>query len=63
MVAALLLDCGAGTTEPDTALLEQTDVFVAGQDGIAEYRIPVLVTSTQGTLSRIHHMGPDICFL
>ncbi len=50
MVAALLLGCGAGTTEPDTALLEQTDVFVAGQDGIAEYRIPVLVTSTQGTL-------------
>ncbi len=50
VAGGFLLDCGAGTTEPDTALFEQTDVFVAGQDGIAEYRIPVLVTSTQGTL-------------
>src|SRR5262249_3297513 len=32
------------------AILEQTDVFVAGQDGIFEYRIPVLVTSNKGTL-------------
>ena len=31
-------------------VLEQTDLFVAGQDGIFEYRIPVLVTSTKGTL-------------
>jgi sialidase-1 len=32
------------------AIFEQTDVFVAGQDGIFEYRIPGLVTSNQGTL-------------
>ena len=32
------------------ALLEQTDVFVAGQDGVFEYRIPGLITSNQGTL-------------
>ena len=31
-------------------LFEQTDVFVAGQDGVAEFRIPVLLTSTKGTL-------------
>ena len=32
------------------ALLEQTDVFVAGQDGVFEYRIPGIVTSNKGTL-------------
>ena len=32
------------------ALLEQTAVFVAGQDGVFEYRIPGLITSNQGTL-------------
>ena len=32
------------------ALLEQTDVFVAGQDGVFEYRIPGIVTTNQGTL-------------
>ena len=32
------------------ALLEQTDVFVAGQDGVFEYRIPGIITSNQGTL-------------
>ena len=31
-------------------IFEQTDVFVGGQDGIFEYRIPVLVTSNKGTL-------------
>lgn len=31
-------------------IFEQTDVFIAGQDGIFEYRIPGLVTSNQGTL-------------
>ena len=33
-----------------SALLEQTDVFVAGQDGVFEYRIPGIVTSNKGTL-------------
>ncbi len=32
------------------ATLEQTDVFVAGQDGVFEYRIPGLLTSNKGTL-------------
>ena len=32
------------------ALLEQTDVFVAGADGVFQYRIPGLVTTTKGTL-------------
>lgn len=31
-------------------LFEQSEVFVAGQDGVLEYRIPALVTSTRGTL-------------
>ena len=31
-------------------IFEQTDVFVGGQDGIFEYRIPVLLTSNKGTL-------------
>ncbi len=47
--------CTVGPTEsePDPTgpgLFEQTDVFVAGEDEIVEYRIPVLVTSTKGTL-------------
>ena len=50
MATAFLLNCRESTTESDTALLEQTDVFVSGQDGVAEYRIPVLLTSTKGTL-------------
>ena len=29
-------------------LLEQNDVFVAGRDGVFQYRIPALVTSTTG---------------
>lgn len=31
-------------------LLEKTDLFVAGQDGVHEYRIPGIVTSNRGTL-------------
>jgi sialidase-1 len=31
-------------------LIEQTDLFINGQDGILQYRIPVLLTSNQGTL-------------
>ena len=47
--------CSLSPTEqepdmPEPGLFEQTDVFVAGEDGIVEYRIPVLVTSTKGTL-------------
>ena len=34
-------------------LLEQTDVFVAGEDGVTEYRIPVLVTANSGALLAI----------
>ena len=47
--------CTPGPTESEPVseehgLFEQTDVFVAGEDGIVEYRIPVLVTSNKGTL-------------
>ena len=31
-------------------ILEQTDVFVAGHDGVFQYRIPGLLTSNRGTL-------------
>jgi len=31
-------------------LIERTDVFVAGQEGVFEYRIPGIVTSNRGTL-------------
>lgn len=31
-------------------LIEQSDIFVAGQAGVFQYRIPVLITSTKGTL-------------
>jgi len=52
MTAACILGCrGAPALAPATGgLLEQTEVFVAGQDGVAQYRIPVLVTSNQGAL-------------
>ena len=46
----LLIALGNHLTLRAAALLEQTDVFVAGQNGIREFRIPVLVTSTRGTL-------------
>lgn len=39
-----------GLIQGAPALLEQTAVFVAGQDGVFEYRIPGLITSNQGTL-------------
>lgn len=49
----LLLNCatlvGFAATQPK-AIFEQTDVFVAGRDGVFEYRIPGLVTSNKGTL-------------
>jgi len=35
------------TTEP---LFEETDVFVAGEHDVAEYRIPAVVTTNEGTL-------------
>jgi sialidase-1 len=35
---------------PGAELLQETDLFINGQDGIVEYRIPVLLTSTKGTL-------------
>ena len=44
-----LTGCGTGSDRRG-GILEQTDVFVAGQDGIFEYRIPGLVTSNKGTL-------------
>ena len=47
----LLLTALTGRSAPAAnVLIEQTDVFVAGQDGVFEYRIPGLVTSTRGTL-------------
>lgn len=36
--------------EATPAVFESTDVFVAGQDAVCEYRIPALLTSKQGTL-------------
>ena len=40
----------AGEIRAHPPIFEQTDVFVGGRDGIVEYRIPVLVTSSKGTL-------------
>lgn len=41
----------AGSARAGTGLLfDETDVFVAGQDGVHEYRIPGVVTSNRGTL-------------
>ena len=47
---SLVLSLASHAASKDPAGLEQTDVFVAGQDGIFEYRIPGLVTSNKGTL-------------
>ena len=50
-VAATCLMCNkVETVSENEAIFEQSDVFVGGQDGIFEYRIPVLVTSNKGTL-------------
>lgn len=49
--AALLCLFGiCAFAEGAVPLLEQVDVFVAGQDGVHEYRIPGLVTTNAGTL-------------
>jgi sialidase-1 len=53
ITAVFILGCRGTPTALDAArkgLLEQTEVFVEGQDGVAQYRIPVLLTSNQGTL-------------
>lgn len=53
-IAFLVL--AARASAPLTAqdqLFEQTDVFVAGEDGVTEYRIPVLVTANDGSLLAI----------
>ncbi len=47
---AVLLVGGFFVRAEASPRLEQVDVFVAGQDGIFEYRIPGLVTSNRGTL-------------
>jgi sialidase-1 len=57
-----LNDCAAAGAEP---FIERTDVFVAGQDGICEYRIPGLVTTGKGTLiavcdARVEKRGDPI---
>ena len=44
-----LVMSAAGTLRAEP-LLEQTEIFVAGRDGVFQYRIPALVTSTKGTL-------------
>jgi len=53
MLCAVLPLFGFGLvplSQPEPALLEQTNVFVAGQDGAFEYRIPGIITPNQGTL-------------
>lgn len=42
--------CSSRGRDHRGAILEQTEVFIGGQDGVFEYRIPVLVTSNKGTL-------------
>ena len=42
--------CTGGIGSAQQPLFEQTDVFVAGEDGVTEYRIPVLVTANSGAL-------------
>ena len=50
VLAAFVMSLATVTAHCDEPLFEQTDVFVAGEDGICEYRIPALVTSVKGTL-------------
>ncbi|MDB6170604.1 MAG: Sialidase [Verrucomicrobia bacterium] len=52
-IIAFLLSFGAlslAAFAASPAILEQTDVFVAGQDGVFQYRIPGIITSNRGTL-------------
>ena len=44
-----LMMFAVGTLQAES-LFDQTDVFVAGRDGVHQYRIPALVTSNKGTL-------------
>ena len=43
-----IVTCVVAADHP--GVLERTDVFVAGRDGVFEYRIPGLVTTNHGTL-------------
>ena len=48
-VALTCLMCNkVATVSENEAIFEQTDVFVGGQDGIFEYRIPVARNVEQG---------------
>ncbi|MEO6873394.1 MAG: sialidase family protein, partial [Opitutaceae bacterium] len=49
-LAASAATLAAGAATAGGPILEQTDVFVAGHDGVFQYRIPGLVTSDRGTL-------------
>ena len=46
IICLSLMSCASKNPEP----IKQTDLFVSGQDDIAYYRIPALVTSTKGTV-------------
>jgi len=49
-VSVLAGEDAGRVTRADAAFVEQTDVFVSGQDGYHTYRIPALVVSKQGTV-------------
>ncbi len=49
MILPALIVLAAQTIHAEPPL-EQNDVFVAGRDGVFQYRIPALVTSNEGTL-------------
>ena len=49
MILTVLILLAAQTLKGEP-LLEQNDVFVAGSNGVFQYRIPALVTSPKGTL-------------
>lgn len=50
LIITCVTACSSRSLDHREAVLEQTDVFIGGQDGVLEYRIPVLVTSNKGTL-------------
>jgi sialidase-1 len=48
LLAAFIVRSQAGPSGVE--LLEETDLFINGQDGIRQFRIPVLLTTQRGTL-------------
>ena len=68
LIPFLLQACSPKNTQDKRAMqFEQVDLFIGGENDIANYRIPSLITTTKGTLlavvdARVDGFGPYCCW-